>query len=86
MPPDDMTARFAWATKYKSKACEWWLKTVHVDLDNHHLKIATAGAGRKLLAKRVTRGVYRKTGKSLRSSHVKPNPEMRLNAGSKGVN
>ena len=59
LPPDDAAARFALATKYKSKTREWWLKTVHVHLDNHHFKVVTIGAGRKLLAKRATHGVYR---------------------------
>ena len=57
LTPDDVAARFAWAAKYKNKTRGWWLKTVHVHLDNHHFKVATTGAGRKLLAKRVTRGV-----------------------------
>ena len=33
----------------------------------------------------VTHGVYRKTGKSLCSGHVKPNPKMRLNTRSRGI-
>ena len=54
-------------------------------LDNHVFKVATTSTGRKLLAKRVVRGVYRKKGKSLRPGHVKPNAALRLGLGVKGV-
>ena len=53
-------------------------------MDNHHFKCATTVRGRKLLAKRVVRGVYRKRGKSLKPGHVKPNPKLRQSTGVKG--
>ena len=69
----------------KGKSKNWWLKKVHMHLDNHHFKVATTSRGRRLLAKRTVRGVYRKKGKSLRPGHVKPNPKMKLNTGPKGI-
>ena len=57
---------------------------MHIHLDNHAFKVATTTAGRKLLAKRVVRGVYRKKSKSLRPGHVKPNSKLHLGLG-KGI-
>ena len=88
LTPDDIKARYAWAKKYTDKSRSWWLKKVHIHLDNHHFKHATTSQGRRLLAKRSVRGVYRKAQikakKSLSSAHVKPNPKLRTNLGSKG--
>ena len=58
---------------------------MHVHLDNHAFKLATTSQGRKLLAKRVVRGVYRKKGKSLRPGHVKPCSKLHLGLGGRGV-
>lgn len=85
LTPADVQERFKWAKKYKNKPSAWWLKTVHVHLDNHVFKVATTSAGRKLLAKRVVRGVYRQKGKSLRSGHVKPHAKQHLSLGAKGI-
>jgi hypothetical protein len=85
LTPDDVKERFAWAKKYRKKTAAWWMKTVHIHLDNHAFKVATTSAGRKLLAKRAVRGVYRQKGKSLRSGHVKPNPKLRLSLGTKPI-
>lgn len=85
LTPEDVKQRFAWAKKYRIRSAGWWLRTVHIHLDNHAFKVATTGAGRKLLAKRAVRGVYRKKGKSLRAGHVKPHPKMRLSLGTKGI-
>ena len=84
LTPADIKERFQFAKKYKACSPQWWQKTVHIHLDNHMFKAASTGAGRKLLAKRGVRGVYRKIGKSLRAGHVKPNPKMSLNTGVKG--
>ena len=85
LTPDDVKERFAWAKKYHRKSADWWLKTVHVHLDNHLFKVATTSPGRKLVAKRAVRGVYRAKGKSLNASHVKPNPKQHLSLGTKGI-
>ena len=85
LTPDDVKARFAWAKKYQNKPCAWWLKTIHVHLDNKHFKVATTAGGRKQLAKCRVRGVYRTIGKSLRPGHVQPHPKLRLNTGAKGI-
>ena len=85
LTPEDVEQRFRWASKYRGKSAAWWLKAVHLHLDNHVFKVATTSAGRKLLAKRVVRGVYRKKGMSLRPGHVKPNAALRLGLGVKGV-
>jgi len=85
LTPEDVKARFAWARKYRHQSAHWWRKTVHIHLDNHMFKVATTARGRKLLAKRRVRGVYRKKGKSLRSGHVKPSAKLKLNTGAKGI-
>ena len=84
LTPEDVKERFAWATKYKNKPATWWTKAIHMHLDNHHFKVATTGAGRRLLAKRTVRGVYRAKGKALRPGHVKPHPKLNLSLGVKG--
>ena len=85
LTPSDIAERYAWACRYRSKPVEWWLRTVHAHLDNHAFKLATTSQGRKLLAKRVVRGVYRKKGKSLRPGHVKPCSKLHLGLGGRGV-
>ena len=85
LTPDDIVDRDRWAKKYARKPAHWWLENVHVHLDNHVFKVATRAPGRKLLAKRRVRGVYRKKGKSLRPGHVKPSPKLHLSLGAKGI-
>ena len=85
LTPEDIKDRKRFAAKYKDKSKEWWRSAVHIHLDNHMFKMATKQSGRKLLAKRRVRGVYRKKGKSLRSGHVKPDPKLKLYTGGKGV-
>ena len=77
LSPEDIKERYAWAKKYRAKSAAWWLRTVHIHLDNHTFKRAATGYGRKLLAKRRVRGVYRTKNRGLRSSHVKPNTKLR---------
>jgi len=71
--PDDVKLRFTFSKKWKGKSKAWWWKRVQVHLDN------------KLLAKSCVRGTYRKKQKSLNPGHVKPNPKLRTNTGSKGL-
>ena len=85
LTPDDIEDRFNWAKKYARMPREWWLQSVHLHLDNHTFKVATTGKGRKLLAKRRVRGVYRQAGKSLQPAHVKPSAKQHLSLGAKGI-
>ena len=85
LTPDDVKDRYAWSIRYRGQIKAWWIRKVHMHWDNHAFKQASTGKGRKLLAKRRVRGVYRKKGKSLRSGHVKPNPKLRLSLGTKAV-
>ena len=85
LTPGDITARYEWSKIYRRMPRFWWLRCVHIHLDNHHFKHATTAQGRKLLAKRSVRGAYRKAKKNLTSAHVKPNPKLRTNLGSKGI-
>ena len=84
LTPADVKARYKFSKKYKDKLARWWLQSIHIHLDNKHFKVATTAAGRRLLAKRKVRGVYRKKEKSLRSGHVKPHPKTRLATGPRG--
>ena len=85
LTPDDIVERFRWSKKYRKYSKRWWLKNVHVHLDNKHFKVALTVFGRRLLAKRKCRGCYRRKGKSLRSGHVRPDPKLRINTGAKGI-
>ena len=73
LTPTDIEERYRWSRRHRGKSAAWWQRAVHIHLDNKSFKLATTQAGRKLLAKRMVRGVYRKKGKSLRPGHVKPN-------------
>lgn len=85
LTPEDVKERYAFARKYRNKPAKWWLRNVHLHWDNHVFKVASTLRGRKLLAMRRVRGVYRKRGKSLRPGLIKPNPKLRLSTGGKGV-
>ena len=85
LTPTDIEERYRWSRRYQGKSAAWWQRAVHIHLDNKSFKLATTQAGRKLLAKRMVRGVYRKKGKSLRPGHVKPNSKLHLGLGGKGV-
>jgi len=84
LTPDDVKARWGWSKQYKDKSSEWWRSKVQVHLDNHHFKVCTTSKGRKLLAKRRVRGVYRTKRKTLRPAHIKPDPKLRVQTGAKG--
>ena len=84
LTPDDVKARWGWAKYYKGKSSEWRRKKVKGHLDNHHFKVCTTSKGRKLLAKRRVRGVYRTKRKTLRPGHIKPDPKLRAQTGAKG--
>lgn len=85
LTPDDVAERFAFAKKYKGKTASWWLRSIHIHLDNHNFKVATTARGRKLLAMRNTRGVYRTAQKALRKGHVKPSPKLKQSTGVRGI-
>ena len=85
LTPDDVVARFKWAKFYRKYNKKWWLKKVQIHLDNKHFKVALTVFGRRLLAKRKCRGCFRRKGKSLRSGHVRPDPKLRINTGTKGI-
>ena len=85
LTPQDVADRYAFAKKYKGKPAKWWLRNIHIHLDNHNFKVATTARGRKLLAMRNTRGVYRTQGKALRKGHVKPSPKLKQSTGVRGI-
>jgi hypothetical protein len=92
LTPEDIKKRWNWAKKYASKSRQWWIKNVHIHLDNKHFKAPLTSKARKLTAKRGVKGVYRKTAKKgagkatrIHSCFVKPSPKLRTNLGSKGV-
>ena len=88
LTPQDIKDRWAWAKKYAGKSKEWWLRSVHLHLDNHHFRRATTGKGRKILAKRSVRFVLRRKGTKasrIKSCYVKPSAKLRPGGGVKGV-
>jgi len=85
LTPDDVKARLKFAKYHKDKPARWWLNAIHVHLDNHMFKVATIAAGRRLLARRNVRGVYRTRGKGLRSCHVTQSSKLKCNTGARGI-
>ena len=85
LTPEEVKERHAWAKEYVSKTENWWKKRIQVRLDNHCFKVATTARARTLLAQRTVRGVYRKKGKSLRRSLLKPGKKMRQNTVARGA-
>ena len=65
LTPADVKERLNFARRFKGKSKAWWIKNVDIHLDNHCFKVATASRGRRLLAMRRVRGVYRTKGKGL---------------------
>ena len=82
---DDVAHRYAFARSFKSKSAKWWQKSVDIHMDNHCFKVATHARGRRLLAMRRVRGVYKGKGKSLERGYVKPSKALRQNTGARGV-
>lgn len=90
LTPGDIKERFAWAKMYKDKPRSWWLKRVHIHLDNKHFKVALTRKGKSLMAKRAVRGCYRpknkpKKDKVIKSCYVKPSKKLQTNLGTQGV-
>ena len=92
LTPEDIKKRWNWAKKHAGKSRQWWIKNVHIHLDNKHFKAPLTLKARKLTAKRAIRGAYRKAAKKgegratkIQSCFVKPSPKLRTNLGSKGV-
>ena len=85
LTPRDVVDRYKFANKYKDMPKTWWLKKIHIHVDNHKFKVAATAKGRSLSAKRRVRGVCQTRGKSLRCGHVKPSPKLKLKTGAKGI-
>ena len=79
LTPQDISERYLWAKQYVAKSRDWWLKTIHIHLDNHHFRVPTTANGRASLAKRAVRGVYRKKGikaDAIKPCYVKPSAKL----------
>ena len=63
----------------------WWRRNVLIHLDNHAFKVALRVQGRRLIARRRVRGVYRKKGTGFNAAHVKPGRKLRLPTVAKNV-
>ena len=44
LTPTDIQERFRWARRYHKKSSAWWLRAVHIHLDNHAFKVVTTQA------------------------------------------
>ena len=77
LTPDDVKERYDFAKRFRHKSAAWWLRHAHLHWGNKCFKVATTHKGRKLLARRKVRGVYRTRGKSLRPELVRQNPKLR---------
>ena len=68
---EDVRARSAFATRYRSRTAAWWAGQVHLHVDSHVFKVPGNKATRRALAARKVHGAYRTVGRGLRPEHVK---------------
>ena len=88
LTPEDIKTRWVWSTESAKKSRKWWLAKVQIHLDNHRFRRASTAKGRKIMAKRGVRSVYRKKGTktdALKPCFVKPSRSLRTNTGTKCV-
>ncbi len=82
---EDVKARSAFATRYRSRTAAWWIEHVHLHVDNHVFKVPGNKATRRALAARKVHGTYQTAGRGLQSEHVKHGRQLRQGSGYRGV-
>lgn len=82
---DDVAQRFAFAKLYRHKTSLWWRRHLQLHMDNHVSKTPLTGKGRRMLATRRVRGVYRTKKTGLKQSHVRPGRKLKQNTNARSV-
>ena len=82
---EDVKARFAFAKKYLKKSKSWWVKNLHMAIDNKNFPIYYHADARRHAANRLVRGAYRRQGNGLDEAHVQVPKHMRYNPGMKSA-
>ena len=80
---EDIKARFAFAKRYRHKTAGWWMKAFHAAIDGKLFKLYLNGTERVRAARHATYGAYRKPGKGLDKSYVKPKGKLHHNTGAR---
>lgn len=81
----DITERYAFATKYRSKSVQWWLQHIHASIDGKFFKVYLTGSSRVQAAQHQTHGAYRSPGQGLDGAYVKPKKSAKVNTGAKSA-
>lgn len=77
----DIKDRFEFAKKYRSKTRAWWLKNIHMHIDNKVFSCYVNAKARAYAAMRSVRGAYRLPSQGLDDGYVVVNKSMRYNPG-----
>jgi transposase len=85
LTPEDIKDRLAFATKYKAKSKQWWLKTLHMVIDLKNFSVYLTSTARGRAAMREVRGVYRKKGQGLNQGYTAVSKSLRHNPGARSV-
>ena len=79
----DIEARYAFASKYRDKSAQWWLRNIHASIDGKFFKVYLSGAARMLAAQHATYGAFRSPGQGLDGAYVKAKKTSKTNTGAK---
>lgn len=76
--------RFAFATKYRNKGVDFWMK-VDAYLDNKRFAVYNTEQSKYISCRKSLRGYYRQKGDAYTYELSKPNPKMKNSGGSQSV-
>ena len=81
----DRKARYAFATLYRRKSVNFWLKHIHIHIDCKTFPAYVSAKGRDYAAMRDVRGAYRQPGQALDEAYVVARKDLRFNPGATPV-
>lgn len=81
----DIASRLQFAQQYRHKGPSWWIKGIHLFLDNKTFQIPLTQRARAQAASAMVRGVYRKKGESLLPGCVRASKKMTSSFGVRSV-
>ena len=82
---EDVAARLAFATKYRSKSKEWWCSHLDMIIDLKNFPAYLNAQTRAHAAQREVRGAYRKKGDGLSEGYTTVNKTLRFNPGARSI-
>ena len=77
----DIKTRFEFAKKYRHRTRSWWLKFIHMHIDNKVFPCYVNAKARAYAAQRAVRGAYRLPAQGLDQGYVVASKAMRYNPG-----